>query len=96
VSSFGLSPRARRDLDEIWRETVDRWGVAQAERYVRQIQASIELVAENPSIARTCDEIRAGYRRFPSGSHMLFLRLGPEGIEIVRILHGRMDFERRL
>jgi toxin ParE1/3/4 len=96
TSNYRLSPRAQRDVAEIWDYTSKRWGPQQAEDYVRQIRASIEVVAANPSIARRCEEIRAGYRKFPAGAHVLFLRQRTYGIEIVRILHGRMDFDRRL
>ena len=32
---FVLKPRAQADLDEIWDYTVDRWGIDQAETYLR-------------------------------------------------------------
>jgi toxin ParE1/3/4 len=72
--AYFLSPRARRDLAEIWNETAAKWSVQQAENYIRQIQASIERIAENPALSRACDEIRAGYRKYPSGSHVSFIR----------------------
>ena len=43
-----------------------------------------------------CDDVRTGYRKYPAGSHLLFYRLTPDGIDIVRILLQRMDFERHL
>ena len=33
---------------------------------------------------------------YPAGSHVLFYRNVKAGIDIVRILHSRMDFERHL
>jgi len=43
-----------------------------------------------------CSVIRAGYRKIPSGSHVLFYRLIDNGIDVVRILHERMDYERHI
>lgn len=40
--------------------------------------------------------MRAGYYKFRSGSHVFFFRLTDSGIDVVRILHGRMDFEKHL
>jgi toxin ParE1/3/4 len=39
------------------------------------------------------NEVRSGYRRFAVGAHVLFYRrtTPDERIEIVRILHRRMD-----
>lgn len=96
MTRFVLSPLARADLGQIWDYTEQRWGANQAETYLRRLQAAIELVAADPDQGRRCDEIRPGYRKHPAGSHILFYRLLPDGIDILRILHRRMDFERHL
>lgn len=96
MSRVVLSPRAVADLEEIWDYTEARWGLPQAEAYLRQLRGAIEAVAAAPSIARACDEIRPGYRKFPVGSHVLFVRPTGEGIDVVRILHRRMDVDRQL
>jgi toxin ParE1/3/4 len=96
VSAYRLTPKAQRDLDEIFEYTFAHWGEAQAEQYIRDLQAAIETVAERPAIAGACDEIRPGYRRSLAGSHVIFLKPTAEFVEIIRILHARMDFARRL
>jgi toxin ParE1/3/4 len=93
---FVLKPRAQADLDEIWDYTAERWGQEQAETYTRQLWRNIQAIADQPSLGRGCDEVRAGYRLFPSGSHILLYRLHEDGIEVVRVLHERMDHERHL
>jgi toxin ParE1/3/4 len=93
---YVVSPRAQTDLDGIWDYTAERWSSAQAERYIRTLQEAIETVATDPGRARTCDYIRAGYRRYSVGSHVIFFRPAENGIDIVRILYQRMDFERHL
>jgi toxin ParE1/3/4 len=74
MTRYVLSPRARRDIDEIWDYTAKLWGAKQAENYLRQLQAAIKLIAANPALGRSCDNVRRGYRKFPAGSHMLFDR----------------------
>jgi len=93
---YVLSPRAQTDLNEIWDYTVDRWGLEQAESYVRQLWERIESLATHPAIGQECSHIRPGYHKIPCGSHVLFYRLTAEGIDVVRILHERMDFERHI
>ena len=93
---FVLSPRAQADLDEIWEYMADRWGLDQAETYTRQLAKDVQTVADSPSLGRECHEVRAGYRQYPSGSHVLFYRLADNGIDIVRVLHERMDYERHI
>lgn len=96
MTRFIISPRARADVEAIWNYTAEHWGLAQAETYIRQIQAAVEILASNPTRGRPCDDIRAGYRKYPAGSHILFYRLKADGIDVARILHGRMDFDRHL
>ncbi len=41
--------------------------------------------------------IRPGYRKASAGSHTLFYRVTGEGtIDVVRVLHQRMDVDRNL
>jgi toxin ParE1/3/4 len=96
MTQYVLSPRAQADLEDIWAFTTNRWGLTQAEVYIRQIQSSIETVAAAPALGRACDEIRSGYRKYRTGSHVIFYRLTDGGIDVVRILHARMDFGRHL
>jgi toxin ParE1/3/4 len=96
MSRYTLSPRAQADIEEIWDYTVEHWNVDQAEAYLRKIKAAVEAVADDPRLGRPCDEVRAGYRKYSAGSHILFYRTTSGCIDIVRILHQRMDFERHL
>lgn len=97
MTGFVLSPAARRDLDGIWSYTVKRWGVDQAERYIRMIQTACNELAQGHRMTRSAEDIRPGYHRADVGSHVLFFRLLDTGvIDIVRILHQRMDMPRHL
>jgi toxin ParE1/3/4 len=92
-----LSPAAQADLEQIWDYTHDRWGIDHAEEYLRELQRAIERAAANPRVGRVCDEIRPSYRKRAAGSDMLFYRITAEGvIDVVRVLHQRMDVDRHL
>jgi toxin ParE1/3/4 len=96
-SRYLLSPAAQADLEQIWDYTHDRWGVDQAEEYLHELQHAIDRVAANPRIGRACDEIRPGYRKLAAGSHTLFYRVTADDvIDVVRVLHQRMDIDRHL
>ena len=96
MTRAALTPRARADIEAIWDYTASRWGAAQAVRYVRLIQAAIEALGSNPGLGAACDHIRRGYRRQRAGSHIIFYRSRGNAIDIVRILHQRMDFARHI
>jgi toxin ParE1/3/4 len=56
----------------------------------------MKMLVADPHLGRDCGHIRDGYRKYASGSHVLFYRLADDGVDIVRILHERMDFGRHL
>ena len=93
---YALTPRAQADLEDIWTYTVARWGADQAENYLRQLAVAMTYVAADPERGRACDDVRAGYRKHAVGAHVPFYRKAPKGVEVVRILHQRMDFQRHL
>lgn len=91
-----LSPRARADLDDIWDYSAERWGDERAESYLRGLWAGMKIVAGDPRRGRPCDDIRAGYFKYAVGSHVLFYRPVATGVDVIRVLHRRMDFDRHL
>ena len=96
MAGFALSPAAQADLEEIWDYTVRRWGEAQAERYTRDIQAACEGLSDGTLIGLSAEDIRAGYRKIGVGSHVMYYREREGTLEIVRILHRRMDVTRHI
>jgi toxin ParE1/3/4 len=97
VSAFLLSPAARADLGEIWDYTAGRWGTEQAERYVRDITEACQALADERREGRSIDDVRPGYFKLAVGSHFLFYRFtDARVVDVVRILHQRMDIAARL
>lgn len=93
---YRLKPRARQDLEEVWLYSLSQWGVERANRYVDDLTAAFELLANNPRAGARFDNIRHGYRRYPVVRHVVYYREAQDGIEIVRILHDRMLASRYL
>ena len=96
MSNYTLTPRAQADVEGIWIYTIARWDEAQAVSYIQQIKKAAEVIAAKPRHGRSCDDIRAGYFKYRVGSHVLFYRETVNGIDIIRILHERMDIGRHL
>ncbi|MEV8215127.1 type II toxin-antitoxin system RelE/ParE family toxin [Leifsonia sp. NPDC077715] len=88
---YRLTPAAQRDLSLIWDYTEDRWDALQAETYITEVRAAIERIADDPRRCHPCDEIRPGYRRYGIGSHLVFYFPRESGVDVIRILHQRMD-----
>lgn len=91
-----LTPKAKSDLDGIWNYTEDNWGQEQAEKYIRQIWSDLDATSQDLKPFVVIDEIMRGFCKTRSGSHVIFFKPYDGGIEIIRILHQSMDFERHL
>jgi toxin ParE1/3/4 len=91
MKEFVLSPAAELDLDDVWDYSAEHWGLNQAERYIRMIQDTIVGLAQGTQLSQSASHIRAGYRRALVGSHVLFFKESEDLIDVIRILHQRMD-----
>ncbi len=96
MAGYRLSPAAEADLSDIWDYTATAWGVGQARTYLLKISAAVEMLAEHPARGRSAEKIRAAYKKYPVGSHVIFYKPLDGGIDVVRILHQRMDVTRHL
>jgi len=92
-----LTNEAVKDLEDIWAHTFEKWSVEQADRYYNLIIDEIEFIVSNPHSGRSMDHIKEGYRASKVKSHLIFYKFNiDKTIEIVRILHQRMDVETRM
>ena len=97
MPSFALTKKALIDLVEIGSYTQKHWGREQRNNYLTMLDGCFHKLAADPLVGKDCSEIRQGYRKMNAGSHVIFYRQKRSGkIEIVRILHGRMDIEVKL
>jgi len=92
---FRFSRLAEADLLGIADYTLRTWGERQVIRYLGDLEACCKMLADNPKLGRTCDEVRSGLRRMERGRHVIFYRVNTEGIFVCRILHERMLPERQ-
>ncbi len=49
------------------------------------------MLAQNPFLGRSRDEVAPGYRSVVVGRYVVFYLATGEDVEIVRVLHGRRD-----
>ena len=90
MAAFRFSRRAEADLVSIGKYTLRTWGNVQTVRYINDLEAFCQTLADNPALGRPCDEVRPGLRRMEHGKHVVFYRQEVTGILISRILHQSM------
>jgi toxin ParE1/3/4 len=91
MGEFFLTRRARQDIADIGRYTQRRWGAKQRDRYLELFLAAFKKLANQSSLGRECDEIKHGLLSHLCESHVIYFRRVARGIEVLRILHQRMD-----
>jgi toxin ParE1/3/4 len=100
-----LGAAAELDFANILKWTTENFGVRQSRVYRNTLVQAIGEPADGPDVvgSRTRDEIVPGLltlhvaRHGRRGSHFLMCRIAPRGtIEIVRVLHDRMDLQRHI
>jgi toxin ParE1/3/4 len=94
---YRISEKAIQDLEDIWLYTFETWSQQQADRYYNLLINEIEYIANHFESSKSMSHIKQGYRATKVKSHLIFYRKSEdETIEIIRILHQRMDIENRL
>jgi len=83
--------QAEQDLLEIWLYTFNEWGASQADTYLDELTAAMQLLAEQPLICRERPEFDPAVRIHHHARHLIIYLVVDEGICIVRVLHESMD-----
>ena len=95
MAKFHLSNEAVEDLDSIWLYTLETWSEDQADIYYHELVKSCQKIANRPTyLDKEYHEIMPGLYGHHIYKHLIFYILVEDGVEIVRILHERMDFAR--
>lgn len=88
---------AINDLNAIWNYTFEEWSENQADQYYSSLKFDCLQVGINPQLGKKYDGISQDLYGLPSGKHIIFYQQIDDGvIEIIRILHERMDITNRI
>ncbi len=97
MAKYILTNRAVGDLSAIWEYTCEAWSESQADNYYELLIESCEEIAKSPDMGKKYDGIGSAIFGFRVGRHIIFYRKEKsKEIEVLRILHERMDLKHRL
>jgi len=96
-NQYRISQQAIDDLNDIWVYIFNKWSKKQAGIYYDLIMEEIEFIADNYLVGKSAEQTRKNYRVTKIKSHLIFYRkIKNEIVEIVRILHQRMDIKKHM
>ena len=84
--------RAELDLDEIWLY-IAADSLAAADALLDSIGAQCQVRSTQPLSGRLRPGLAVNLRSFVVHAYVIFYRPLPDGIEVVRVLHGARDLE---
>lgn len=85
MSRYRLTAAAEGDLAGIFWQGLDRFGATQTERYLTELEAQFDLIADFPEIARLRQELDPPVRAHPHSAHIIVYEIETDGILILRI-----------
>jgi len=93
-----VSSDADEDIESIFRYTVRKLGFDQADSYYGLLASARDRIAANPFLpgSKNREDLSVGCRTLQCGKHMFFFRIRDNTVEIARILHQAMDFEKHV
>ena len=85
------------DLNDIWTYTFKKWSEKQADKYYSMLEFACKQIGENPELGKEYKGINRNLHGLRTGKYIIFYQVMVEQeIEIIRILHERMDLKNRL
>tara|TARA_R110002111_G_scaffold246894_1_gene309693 strand:- start:31 stop:330 length:300 start_codon:yes stop_codon:yes gene_type:complete len=97
MAEFKLTKKAIEDLDKIWNYTFDKWSETQADKYYAMLISNCAEIANNSDLGKSYEGITPNLRGVKANRHIIFFRkMEDSHLEIIRILHGRMDLKKRI
>jgi toxin ParE1/3/4 len=88
-----ITPTASRDIESIMDYLAEKVSFETAEYFLEKINAKFKLLVKFPKIGRGRDELYLGLRCVPLEDYLIFYRLVPRGIEVMRVVGGYRDME---
>jgi toxin ParE1/3/4 len=82
--------QADADLDAVWLHIATD-SVAAADRLIKRIEDAEERLGVFPELGQARPDVRPGLRYFPVSPYLIFYRIDPDAVTIVRVIHGHRD-----
>lgn len=92
-----LRQEAIDDLNDIWAYTLEEWSEKQADKYYETLKFACLQIGKYPKLGKEYDGISSNLLGLKTAKHIIFYQIvSEEEIEVIRILHERMDLKIRI
>jgi toxin ParE1/3/4 len=92
MNRFKLSAQAAQDIEDIW-NYIAQESLETADTILDNIQERFPILAKFPLMGREREDIAPHIRSFPVGKYVIFYRINPGSIEVLRVIYGARDIQ---
>ncbi len=82
-----VSAKAKTEILEIRFYTFDKWGQKQSDKYLSELQNTIELLRESPLIGMHRVDLSNEIHSFPYLSHIIYYQFNDQTLFLMAVLH---------
>ena len=93
TTPYVLTPLAETDLDDTWDYVAENFGFDVADRVLESLQKAFRLLAENPNLGHSREDIAPlPYSFWPVGPSLIAFRPDVRPVQIVRVVRGSREW----
>ncbi len=96
MPSYKFTQDARADLLNIRKYTIEKWGKEQSTKYLQELNKTLQLLTDSPSIGIQRADISLTTFSFPYASHIIYYTLSNNFLIVLAVLHKNMVPEKHL
>jgi toxin ParE1/3/4 len=94
MARYRIARRAGLDLDDIWSSIAQRGSPLAADRVLARLHEAFVNLSLSPRMGVRRSRFGPNLRMFPVFEYLIFYRPTDDGVQIVRVLHGRRNITR--
>ena len=92
-----MRQKAIDDLNDIWEYTFEKWSENQADKYYETIKYACKEIGVTLDVGKRYSGISKDLLGLKTQKNILFYhRISEDKVEIIRILHEKMDLKNKL
>ncbi len=93
MNRISFTEAAAQELDEIY-EYIGQDNLAAALKHRQRLEKRWTALLDHPRMGMKRDDLKPGLRSVTEGNYVIFYRVVPDGIQVVRVLHTSQDAKR--
>ncbi len=94
--TYKFTQDAREDLLNIRKYTLKTWGKEQSAKYLQELNKTLQLLSDSPSIGTQRTDISLTTFSFPYVSHIIYYTLDSNFLIVFAVLHKNMVPEKHI